>query len=360
MPILCVVNDPCHLRKSGELGTQKAELCYLRDELKIMANEVIQHSAALGLGVAAAGETAGYGMGLIILDVMDGRCAVLAYARETQHEKIICSLTEQTDDMVTMHLAKKDAADILEPMTKDPSDFVRQGCHFGNVSMRKKVADKHENPMARFNGAILCRVLLTVTPKFEFISNAKPCLFAYPSPTKPPTKVFIGKAATAGQSTTMKAKARERTKEKEDGKSQPKAEAKGGINMNVDEASSSASPAGDISPITGMGCFQPVRPVSTRTPKTMMGKASTVSAVKTPSLVPLGVIYERYTDSGGILILIGQSSDEPAEYIEVELPALVPAPAVEATASPAPGATVSTPILHRMRMRLKLAFEYSF
>ncbi|KAH8108428.1 hypothetical protein DFH11DRAFT_1549085 [Phellopilus nigrolimitatus] len=148
--------------------------------------------------------------------------------------------------------------------------------------------------------------------------------------------------------------------------------------MNVDEASSSASPAGDISPITGTsegkaleskkcksepsfktlpnftcaipaqlahitfpaeGCFQPVHPVSTRTPKTTKGKASTVSAVKAPSLVPLGVTSERYTGGGRILILINQSLDEPAEYIEAELPVLVPA--VEAAASPAPGATVS-------------------
>lgn len=52
-------------------------------------------------------------------------------------------------------------------------------------------------------------------PKFDFQSNAKPSLFAYPSPTKPPTKESVGKVATAVLSTTAKAKARERTKEKE-------------------------------------------------------------------------------------------------------------------------------------------------
>lgn len=52
-------------------------------------------------------------------------------------------------------------------------------------------------------------------PKFEFISNARPSLFAYPSQTKPPTKEAVGKVATAVLSTTAKTKAREKTKEKE-------------------------------------------------------------------------------------------------------------------------------------------------
>ncbi|KAH8114099.1 26S proteasome subunit [Phellopilus nigrolimitatus] len=95
------------------------------------------------------------------------------------------------------------------------------------------------------------------TLKFEFISNAKPSLFAYPPPTKPPTKESVGKVATAVLSTTAKAKARERTKEKEkaaatanDGESEPKVEARGDVEMKVDEPSHSVSPAGDISPIT--------------------------------------------------------------------------------------------------------------
>ncbi|KAH8120111.1 26S proteasome regulatory complex, non-ATPase subcomplex, Rpn2/Psmd1 subunit [Phellopilus nigrolimitatus] len=577
---------------------------YLRDKLKIATNEVVQHGAALGLGVAGmggkneqsydnlkealytdsavAGETAGYGMGLIMLGTADGRCAdeMLAYARETQHEKIIRGLAvglaflyygrqEQADDMVTMLLAEKDpilryggvytvalayagtsnngairkllhvavsdtsddvrraavtslafvlfknpgqvprivqllsesynphvrcgatlalgiacagtglqdAVDILEPMTKDPVDFVRQGAFvaLGMVLVQqseasspsmsstrslyaKIVADKHEDPMARF-GAALGQGLIDAggrnvtislqsragsrntsaivgmvlfcqfwywyplahcaclafeptaiiglngdlkTPKFEFISNAKPSLFAYPPPTKPPTKESVGKVATAVLSTTAKAKARERTKEKEkaaatangdametDGKSEPKVEARGDVEMKVDEPSHSVLPAGDISPITSTvsnlpeasksegkapeskkrksepsfeklpnfsrvipaqlahvtfpaeGRFQPVRPVSTRTPKTTKGKASTASAVKTPSLVPLGVTSERYAGGGGILILIDQSPDEPAEYIEAELPA--PVPPVAAAVSPAPAATVPAP-----------------
>ena len=51
-------------------------------------------------------------------------------------------------------------------------------------------------------------------PKFEFISNARPSLFAYPTPTKPPTKESVAMVETAVLSTTAKAKARERVKEK--------------------------------------------------------------------------------------------------------------------------------------------------
>lgn len=49
-------------------------------------------------------------------------------------------------------------------------------------------------------------------PKFEFISNAKPSLFAYPQPTQPPKKETVTKVATAVLSTTAKAKAREKKK----------------------------------------------------------------------------------------------------------------------------------------------------
>lgn len=47
------------------------------------------------------------------------------------------------------------------------------------------------------------------------MSNAKPSMFAYPPPTKPPVKESAGKVATAVLSTTAKVKAREKTKEKE-------------------------------------------------------------------------------------------------------------------------------------------------
>jgi len=89
---------------------------YLRDALKAAQGEIVQHGAALGLGVAGiggrsaeayddlkqvlfsdsavAGEGAGYAMGLIMLGTGNKDIAeeMLTYARETQHEKIIRSL----------------------------------------------------------------------------------------------------------------------------------------------------------------------------------------------------------------------------------------------------------------------------
>jgi 26S proteasome regulatory subunit N2 len=50
-------------------------------------------------------------------------------------------------------------------------------------------------------------------PKFEFTSNIKPSMFAYPPPTKPPTVETVEKVATAVLSTTAKAKARAKKKE---------------------------------------------------------------------------------------------------------------------------------------------------
>jgi 26S proteasome regulatory subunit N2 len=49
-------------------------------------------------------------------------------------------------------------------------------------------------------------------PKFDYVSNAKPSLFAYPSSTKPPKKETVTKVATAVLSTTAKVKAREKKK----------------------------------------------------------------------------------------------------------------------------------------------------
>ncbi len=89
---------------------------YLREKLRAAHDEVVQHGAALGLGVAGmggrneqsyddlktvlyndsavSGEGTGYSMGLIMLGSGDERVAeeMLTYAQETQHEKIIRGL----------------------------------------------------------------------------------------------------------------------------------------------------------------------------------------------------------------------------------------------------------------------------
>ncbi|KAF8331501.1 26S proteasome regulatory complex, non-ATPase subcomplex, Rpn2/Psmd1 subunit [Cantharellus anzutake] len=280
-------------------GRGKEILGQLRGILRGTSNEVVQHGAALGVGVAGiagqdreayddlkqalytdsaiAGEAAGYSMGLVMLgsgsvEIID---EMWQYAHETQHEKIIRGLAigiaficygkqEQADSTIEKLLTEKDpilryggaytlalayagtsdngavqkllhiavsdtsddvrraavtslafllfknpnqvprmvqllsesynphvrcgatlalgiscagtgsqdAIDLLEPMTKDPVDFVRQGA-FVSLAMilvqqsdaspsltstrtlfTKIVSDKHEDPMARFGAAL--------------------------------------------------------------------------------------------------------------------------------------------------------------------------------------------------------------
>lgn len=182
-----------------------------------------------------------------------------------------------------------DAIELLEPMTRDPVDFVRQGALISlamiliqqtdatnsKVSTVRKlyekiISDKHEDSMAKF-GAVLSQGIIdaggrnvTISllsrnghtnmpaivgmavfsqfwywyplthflslaftptaiiglnknveiPQFEYLSNARPSLFAYPPATKPPTTTVVEKVATAVLSTTAKAKARAKKNEK--------------------------------------------------------------------------------------------------------------------------------------------------
>ncbi|KAI0721359.1 26S proteasome regulatory complex non-ATPase subcomplex Rpn2/Psmd1 subunit [Cerioporus squamosus] len=542
---------------------------YLRNMLRNSVSEVVQHGAALGLGVAGmggksaeayddlkqtlftdsavAGEAAGYAMGLIMLGTADATSAeeMLTYARETQHEKIIRGLAiglalifygrqEEADDMVKLLMAEKDpilryggvytlalayagtannwavrqllhvavsdtsddvrraavtslafllfknpaqvprivqllsesynphvrcgatlalgiacagtglqdAVDILEPMTRDSVDFVRQGAliALGMILVEqseasspslastralyaKIVSDKHDDPMARF-GAALGQGLIDAggrnvtislqsragsrntsaivgmvlfcqfwywyplahcaclafeptgiigldenlkAPKFEFISNAKPSLFAYPAATKPPKKETVAKVATAVLSTTAKVKAREKRKAAEAGETVPKEKKDGDVEMKGAEASSSRH--GDVSPISGSlsnlaestgkagrksepsseklsnfsrvtpaqlayitfpadGRYQPVRVVSTRPPSAKAAKSATSAALAA----------DRSGGGGGILIMADTRPDEEPDYIEFETQAVVP-PAAPGAAQNPPAST---------------------
>ncbi|KAI8047861.1 armadillo-type protein [Syncephalis plumigaleata] len=390
---------------------------YLQNALRNSQDEVLQHGACLGLGVAGmatgdeglyediktvlfadsavAGEAAGLAIGLVMLGSASERVLdeLLRYAHDTQHEKIIRGIAigvalmmfgkeAEADSLIEqlksdkdtilrygavytiamaycgtgnnkairqlLHLAVSDVNDdvrraavtalgfilfrtpeqvprlvqllsesynphvrygatfalgiacagtgmndaiaILEPMTKDSVDFVRQGALISlamvlqqqNEAMNPKVtrirslfekiiAERHQDPVAKF-GAVLGQGIidaggrnvtialqsqsgqvnmpavaglaiftqfwywyplmhfmglsLTPTaliglnkdlkvPKFNFVSNAKPSLFAYPPETKPPTANIVEKVATAVLSTTAKAKARAKKQEKE-------------------------------------------------------------------------------------------------------------------------------------------------
>ncbi|KAF9646109.1 26S proteasome regulatory complex non-ATPase subcomplex Rpn2/Psmd1 subunit [Thelephora ganbajun] len=555
---LGLINAGCGSGKGVE-GT-------LRQTLRAAQSEVVQHGAALGLGVAVmggnnaeayddlkqtlftdsavAGEAAGFAMGLIMLGSADAGCAeeMLTYARETQHEKIIRGLAvgiafiyygkqEQANDMAKLLLGEKDpllryggvytlalayagtsnnnavrqllhiavsdtsddvrraavtslafllfknpgqvprivqllsesynphvrcgatlalgiacagtglqdAVEILEPMTKDSVDFVRQGAFIAlgmiliqqseaasssMASIRslytKIISDKHEDPMARFGAALGLGLIdaggrnVTISlqssagsrdtsaivgmmlfcqfwywyplahcaclafnptaiigvngelrpPKFEFVSNAKPSLFAYPSSTKPAKKEAITKVATAVLSTTAKVKAREKKKAAAEGEPIDVDEKKDGdVEMKTDEPAKH----GDVSPISGSisnlvdtskppsrkkeasserlqnfsrvtpqqltyisfpsdSRYQPVRPVST----------NSISRSKKPSTGS----WETYTGVGGILVLLDERPDEPVDLIAPLEPSVVaPEPTVAQPAQPTQMAT---------------------
>ncbi|OSX67352.1 hypothetical protein POSPLADRAFT_1042584 [Postia placenta MAD-698-R-SB12] len=519
---------------------------YLRDTLKAAQNEVVQHGAALGLGVAGmggknsetydelkqtlftdsaiAGEGAGYSMGLIMLGTADAAAAdeMLQYARETQHEKIIRGIAiglafiyygrqEEANGIIETLLGEKDpilryggvytlalayagtsnntairkllhiavsdtsddvrraavtsiafllfknpaqvprivqllsesynphvrcgatlalgiacagtgmqdAVDILEPLTKDGVDFVRQGAFIalGMVLVEqseastpslastralysKIVADKHEDPMARFGAAIGQGLIdaggrnVTISlqsragsrntnaivgmvlfcqfwywyplahcaclafdptaiigldgtlqaPNFEFVSNAKPSLFAYPAPMKPPKKEAVAKVATAVLSTTAKAKAREKKKAVAEGaeamETDDKLDARkdSDVEMKPEEPSSSTPKRKEPSfeklsnfaravpaqmPYISFPAdsrYQPVRAVSTRSAPIGKGhKAASRSAVVA------GLTSERYAGGGGILILQDLRPEEEPDYIEFETQTIIAA-----------------------------------
>ncbi|KAJ7596896.1 D-isomer specific 2-hydroxyacid dehydrogenase [Mycena floridula] len=533
---------------------------YLRDTLKNTQGEVVQHGAALGLGIAAmgsknaeyfedlksilftdsavAGEASGFAMGLVMLGTANSTLVgeILTYARETQHEKIIRGLAigvafiyygrqEEADQTVESLLTEKDpilryggvytlalayagtsnngavrrllhiavsdtsddvrraavtslafllfknpgqvprivqllsesynphvrcgatlalgiacagtglqdAVDILEPMTKDSVDFVRQGAFIalGMILVQqseasspslastralytKVVSDKHEDLMARF-GAALGQGLIDAggrnvtislrsragstntnaivgmvmfcqfwywyplahcaslafeptgivglngdlkVPKFEFVSNARPSLFAYPASTKPPKKEAVTKVATVVLSTTAKVKAREKRKAAADDnmdidEKQDK-DADGDIEIKTEDASK----GDDISPIDGPdadeaqasasttkrkepsserlpnlsrvvpaqlqhisfpsdGRYQPVRAVSSK-PMSRSGKS-----IKSTST---GAPLDRHGGGGGILILTDSRPNEEAEFFDTTPePMIVPA-----------------------------------
>jgi Proteasome/cyclosome repeat len=139
---------------SSGVGGQTVE-DYLRDILKAAQGEVVQHGAALGLGIAGmggrnveayddlkqtlftdtavGGESAGYAMGLIMLGTGDSTYAneMLAYARETQHEKIIRGLAiglafmyfgrqDQADEIAKELLAEKVSQNLYDKATTYP------------------------------------------------------------------------------------------------------------------------------------------------------------------------------------------------------------------------------------------------
>ncbi|KAM0786612.1 hypothetical protein ACM66B_002066 [Microbotryomycetes sp. NB124-2] len=125
-------------------------LDYLKEQLKSTTqNEIIQHGAALGLGVAAmgsgnediyeelrtilfndsaiAGEAAGYAMGLVMLGTGSAKALdeMLQYAHETQHEKIIRGLAIGISFL--MYGKEEEADSLIETLLGDADAILRYG-----------------------------------------------------------------------------------------------------------------------------------------------------------------------------------------------------------------------------------------
>ncbi|KAF7837149.1 26S proteasome non-ATPase regulatory subunit 1-like protein A-like [Senna tora] len=121
---------------------------FLRDSLRSTTVEVIQHGACLGLGLAAlgtadediyddiksvlytdsavAGEAAGISMGLLMVGTASEKASeMLAYAHETQHEKIIRGLA--LGIALTVYGREEEADTLIEQMTRDQDPILRYG-----------------------------------------------------------------------------------------------------------------------------------------------------------------------------------------------------------------------------------------
>ncbi|WZY92603.1 hypothetical protein YC2023_064932 [Brassica napus] len=121
---------------------------FLRDSLRSTNVEVIQHGACLGLGLSAlgtadeeiyddvksvlytdsavAGEAAGISMGLLLVGTATEKASeMLAYAHETQHEKIIRGLA--LGIALTVYGREEGADTLIEQMTRDQDPIIRYG-----------------------------------------------------------------------------------------------------------------------------------------------------------------------------------------------------------------------------------------
>jgi len=278
-----------------------------------------------------------------------------------------------------------DAIELLEPMTRDPVDFVRQGALISlamiliqqndatnsKVSTVRKlyekiISDKHEDSMAKF-GAVLSQGIIdaggrnvtisllsrtghtnmpaivgmavftqfwywyTLThflslaftptaiiglnkdikiPQFEFLSNAKPSLYAYPPAIKPPTTTVVEKVATAVLSTTAKTKARAKKNEK-------------GDLMDVDK---------EVQPSTSAETAKSDEKKEAEEKKTKKKKEENFEVLENMArVVPSQLKHVAFKpDSryipvkkgtvGGILLMVDKHPDQPEELIDPSAP----------------------------------------
>eukprot|EP00164_Ancoracysta_twista_P002156 GFYU01002846.1.p1 GENE.GFYU01002846.1~~GFYU01002846.1.p1 ORF type:complete len:990 (+),score=411.16 GFYU01002846.1:151-3120(+) len=128
----------------------ESTLKYLQNALRNAGtNGIVQHGACLGIGLAAmasgndeiyeelktvlftddavAGEAAGLAMGLVMMGSANAKAIdeMLAYAHETQHEKIIRGLTMGL--AIVMYGREEEADTIIEQLIRDKDPILRYG-----------------------------------------------------------------------------------------------------------------------------------------------------------------------------------------------------------------------------------------
>ncbi|KAF9911713.1 proteasome regulatory particle base subunit [Linnemannia zychae] len=280
-----------------------------------------------------------------------------------------------------------DAIELLEPMTKDNVDFVRQGAFIAlamvlmqqNETQNPKAAGvrkmyeevikkKNEDALAKF-GAVLGQGIIdaggrnvTISlqsrsghsnmpaivgvalftqfwywfpashflslaftptavigvnadlnlPEIEFTSNARPSLFAYIPPTKPPAAVTVEKVATAVLSTTAKAQAKAKKAKSaesdamdEDEKPEAKAE-----EAKEEEAKVAAKPK-----------KEPLSEKLGNLARVVPAQLKYISFDKDARYVPV-----KKDVTGGIVVLLDNKPDEPENLIATTTSAASPAP----------------------------------
>lgn len=199
-------------------------------------------------------------------------------------------------------------------------------------------------------------------PKFEFVSNAKPSLFAYQPATKPPTKETVEKVKTAVLSTTAKVTARAKAKEAEQGKTEAMetddkaeekpAESTDDAEMKVDDPTGedkkkdqtkrkapepSSSRLENLSRVTPAQLqyvsfpsdsrYVPVRPVNSGSAPAPASLSSVTSSRSAP---PVGF-------GGGILLMRDTKPGDAAEFHELEVLKAIDTAGAGAAATQAPG-----------------------
>ncbi|KAJ7241658.1 hypothetical protein C8J57DRAFT_1477741 [Mycena rebaudengoi] len=190
---------------------------------------------------------------------------------------------------------------------------------------------------------------------FEFVSNARPSLFAYRASTKPPKKEVVHKVATAVLSTNAQVKARQKKKAANDDAAMDtflihaddKKESDGNVEMKIDEGSASpGKDAGDISPINGSisnlaedekpstsaKSIKKVEPSFEMLPNISRITPAQLAHITFPEgrfqpggnagPAPLGLVSEKYAGGGAsCLILADLQPQEDTEFIDFEPPA---------------------------------------